>query len=219
MPWNSLAEKEPFSDAEQAAALARWLDERCGCLTASRMADAMDFLKNGNPSAKRKNYMTDLLAERLTSVSTRHYVTPAMQWGMDTEAEAKLVYQEMTGHELLPAEFILHPTIGNFGATPDGFIGKDGLLEVKCPTTATFVEWRLAGVVPEEHQPQMTVQLLCSDREWVDFFAYDPRIKDRKLNHFLRRFVPPDSLVREVTEHAMRFLDELDDLFDRFVTA
>lgn len=220
MKWstNALPAAEAFTPAEEDAKLAAWLDARCGKLTASRMKDAMDFNKNGNPSVKRSDYMRELLAERLTNATTRHFVNAAMEWGLQTEPEAKLVYEEMTGNKLLPADFVEHSTIENFGATPDGFVGS-GLLEVKCPTTGTFISWRLAGGIPEEHKPQMLAQILCTGRQWVDFFAYDPRIKDKKLNRILRRFEPTQVELDNVSEHAIRFLDELDALFDQFVNA
>jgi hypothetical protein len=205
-------------DPERQAALAQWLDERCGCLTASRMKDAMNYLKNGSPSQKRMDYMRDLLAERLTGISTRHYVTPAMQWGLDTEAEAKLVYSRLTGHKLGPAEYVPHPTIPNCGATPDSILrDQPGLLEIKCPLTTTFVEWKMTGGVPEEHIAQMTLQAMCTQRPWVDFFAFDPRIKDEKLRHILIRFTPTADQIAKVEAEAIRFLDELDEMFNQFV--
>lgn len=209
----------PFTENEDDAKLAAWLDSRCGKLTGSRMKDAMDFNKNGNPSVKRSDYMRELLAERLTGSTMRHFVTAPMQWGIETEPEAKLVYEEVTGHKLHPADFVEHKTIENFGATPDGFIGHEGLLEVKCPTTGTFIEWRLAGGIPNEHKPQMVAQILCTGRRWVDFFAYDPRIKDQKLNRILRRFEPTLEERGRVEEAAVKFLTELDELFDAFVNA
>jgi predicted phage-related endonuclease len=218
MPWAATA-PAPFSVPEQDAKLAAWLDARAGKLTASRMKDAMSFLKNGEPSIKRSDYMRELLAERLTGYTTRHFVTAAMQWGLDTEAEAKLVYAKIAGVKLLPADFVEHPTIENFGATPDSFIAHDGLLECKCPTTGTFIEWKLAGVVPEEHKPQMIVQCAVTKRPYCDFFSYDPRIKEESKRYFLRRFEPTQTEIMIVEEHASRFLDELDELFSRFVEA
>jgi len=210
-------------DPERQAALAQWLDERCGCLTASRMKDAMDFLKNGQPSAKRRDYMRDLVAERATDINVRHYVTPAMQWGLDTEAEAKLVYQKLTKCRLLPGEYIAHPSIEYFGATPDGFIVDQhgevvGGLEIKCPTTSTFIEWKMLGEIPEEHKAQMIVQRECARLKWVDFFAFDPRIKDEKLRHILHRFIPTEEETGKVLLAAQQFLDETQMMFDAFVS-
>jgi hypothetical protein len=220
MPWSDTIPK-PFSDPEQDAKLAAWLDARAGKLTASRMKDAMSFLKNGEPSIKRSDYMRELLAERLTGYTTRHFVTAAMQWGLDTEAEAKLMYAKISGNKLLPGEFIEHPTIENFGCTPDAPFSNDhdGLTEIKCPTTGTFIEWKLAGVTPDEHKLQMLAQLACTKRKYVDFFAYDPRIKEESKRYFLRRFEPTQTEIMIVEEHAIRFLDELEKLWEAFVTA
>ncbi len=220
MRWSdSAALAEPLSPQEDDAERAAWLAARAGKLTASRMKDAMDFNKNGAPSVKRSDYMRELLAERLTGYTTRHFVTAAMQWGLDVEAEAKLVYAKLTGAKLLPAEFIEHPLIGNFGATPDALIGSDGLLECKCPTTGTFIGWMLAGTVPDEHLPQMAAQLACTGRKWCDFFAFDPRIKDEKRRYLLRRFEPDADVIVRIEAHAIKFCDELDALFDAFVMA
>ena len=103
--------------------------------------------------------MHEILAERLTGDSVRHFVTDAMQWGMEKEAEAKAAYEAETGDFVAEAGFFDHPTIDLFGATPDGLLGRDGLIETKCPTSSTFVVWRLAGAIPDEHKPQMLAQL------------------------------------------------------------
>src|SRR5208282_5802297 len=95
------------TDPERAAFLAA----RCGKLTASRMNDAMDFLKNGNPSKKRTDYMKDILAERITQLSAWHYVSPAMQWGIDTEKEAIIEYCKIKASTVFPGEVMDHPSI------------------------------------------------------------------------------------------------------------
>lgn len=201
--------------AEQKAA---WLAARAGKLTASRMGDAMSFRKDGKPSAERTKYMRELLAERLTGLSVPHVVNDAMMWGSEHEDEAVDMFVELTGRDVRPSRFYEHPTIENFGATPDRDI-DDGHLEVKCPTTATFLEWVLAGVVPEQHKPQMAAQLLCSGKTWCGFVAYDPRIKDERRRLFLRKFEPSAEYMAEVESAAVAFLGELDAMFDAFVEA
>jgi exodeoxyribonuclease (lambda-induced) len=201
--------------AEQKAA---WLSARAGKLTASRMADAMSYLKNGSPTAARTKLMHELLAERLTGSSVPHVVTDAMQHGLDFEDEAVDVFVERYGRNVHLSRFYDHPTIENFGATPDREL-DDGLLEIKCPTTVRFLEWSLAGIVPMEHRPQMTAQLACTGRKWCGFIAYDPRIKDESKRLFMRKFEPTAEDLAAVEAAAIAFLTELDIMFDQFVTA
>lgn len=190
-----------------------WLKERCGCLTASRMAEAMDFLKGGKESDKRRKLKIELIAERMTDLMVSRYVNDAMQWGLDTEPAARDRYEEITGTLVQRCGFALHGDIAFFGASPDGLIGDDGLIEIKCPTTTTYAEWVVAGAVPEQHQPQMLAQLAVTRRRYVDFFAFDPRVKVESHQHFLRRFEPKAEEIVKVEEAATKFLDELDTLF------
>ncbi len=196
--------------------MADWLSSRAGKLTGSRMKDAMSYLKNGAPSADRSKLMRELLAERLTGQSVRHFVNDAMQWGLDTEDQAKTAYEAQTGELIKPCGYYDHPRIDLFGATPDGLLSPDGVLEVKCPTTPTFVDWVMAGVVPEEHRPQMVVEILCTGRNWCEFVAFDPRmVKSSPL--FIRRYVPTAEEIAKVEAEAVKFLGELDAMFTQFV--
>ena len=200
--------------ADQKAA---WLSERAGKLTASRMATAMSFLKNGEPSKARQQLLFDLLAERVTPFNVDHFVTPAMQWGIDHEDEAVDFFAARYQRTPRPSRFYEHPALQNFGATPDREL-DDGLLEIKCPTTAKFLAWSLGGVVPEEHKPQLAAQLLCTGKSWVGFIAYDPRVKEESKRLFMRKYEPTQEELSGVFGHASAFLDELDDMFDRFVS-
>ena len=192
----------------------QWVKDRIGHLTASRMADAMSFLRDGKPSQKRTDYLYDVVAERLCNLAKDHYVTDAMQHGLDYEEEAKAAYMEDTGNLIKPAGFIHHPKIEFFGATPDGFIGFDGLVEVKCPTTRVFVKWKKAGYVPEEHTFQMIAQCACTGRKFVDFVAYDPRIQEGYPNLFVRRYEPTKNMISNIESAAIKFLKEVEDIFE-----
>lgn len=202
-------------NAEEKAA---WLNARAGKLTASRMADAMAFLKSGQPAGARIKLLHELLAERLTGESVRHVVTDAMLWGMEHEDEAVDYFVARYSRTVRRSRFYEHPTIENFGATPDREIGDDGLIEVKCPTTTRYLEWVIAGVVPEEHKPQMCAQLLCTGKKWVGFMAYDPRIRDENKRLFMRKYEPTQDELERVEIAAVKFLNDLDEMFDRFVT-
>lgn len=197
--------------------LAGWLSARCGKLTASRMGDAMSFLKDGKtPTAKRATLMRELLAERVTQDSVRHFVTDAMQWGLEKEAEAKAAYEALTGAFVDETGFYDHPRIDNFGATPDGLLSGGGLIETKAPTSATFIEWAMAGVVPDCHKPQMIAQCACTGRKWVEFVAFDPRVRDPRRQLFVRRFEPTAEEIAAVESAAESFLAELDRMFELF---
>lgn len=191
----------------------QWVRQRIGHLTASRMNDAMDFLKSGKPSEKRQRYMMEVVAERLADVAADHYVTREMQWGIDNEQGAADAYAAVYGAKLATCEFTLHPTIEYFGASPDRrIVGSGGLIEIKCPTTPKFVAWKLAGVVPDEHKRQMLAQMLCTGAEFVDFVAYDPRLPE-KHRLFVRRYTPTQDELDEVASGAVCFLAEAENMF------
>lgn len=195
-----------------------WLKARCGKLTASRMADAMATLKNGKPAAARINLLKELIAERMTGESVDHYTSPEMRWGIEQEPNAKAEYEEVTGHILVPATFYDHPEIENFGATPDSLQGKDTVVEFKCPKTSTHVSWIMAGVVPEEHRPQILAQLACTRRKHAVFASYDPRISGPK-RLFVREWTPEPEEIAAVESAARDFLVELERVFDMVTEA
>lgn len=195
----------------------QWFADRLGKLTASRMAAAMSYTAKGKPTAERTKLMMELCAERLDDKITQHVVTEPMRNGLEREPAAKRLYERVTGRKIIEVGFVPHPTIQNFGASPDGLVDDDGLVEIKCPTRVRFLEWISAGVVPEEHKPQMITQLLCTQRIWCDFAAYNPDAsEDRQL--FVRRFVPSVESMVMVSEEAQRFLGELDAMFDAIVS-
>lgn len=191
--------------------------QRIGCLTASQMRRAMATLKNGKPSEDQLSYMRELVAERLTDAAMQHYVTPAMQHGIDNEGPAKEAYEWATGNIIEPMETVGHPTIAHFLATPDGRIAPRVGVEVKCPTSAKFVMWKLSGEVPDEHKPQMIAQCLCAGFDSVEFIAYDPRMPDGQ-RLFVRRFTPTADELREVEQGAVAFLGKVEAMFETFTT-
>jgi hypothetical protein len=182
------------------------------------MKDAMATLKNGQPAKARADLMRDLLAERLTGLSVRHFVNDAMRWGTETEPDAKRAYESETGAIVGPCGYYDHPTIDMFGGTPDGLL-DDGLIEFKCPTSPVYVEWITAGIIPPEHEPQMLAYMACTGRRWCEFVAFDPRVKSDKLRLFIRRFEPPESEIQRIESAAIEFLTELDRAWEALTTA
>jgi len=189
-----------------------WFNARTGKLTASRMRSAIKRLKNGEDSAERKNLKIEILCERMTGDIVDKFVNTAMQWGIEKEPEGKAAYEAKTGRIITDVGFIDHPRIECCGASPDGFV-DDGLVEIKCPTTATHVGWILDGGIPEEHKAQMTLQAAVTGRGWVDFVSYDPRMPEPQ-QLLVRRFYPTAGEIAEIEAEAEKFLAEVDGLFE-----
>lgn len=186
----------------------QWLRDRLGHLTASRMADVLATTKSG-PSASRKNYLAQLVAERLTGIVAESFVSTAMEWGTSNEPLARAEYEILTDQMVDQDGFIKHPSIEWCGASCDGFIGDSGLIEIKAPNTATHIEYLLAGKPPAKYQPQMLLQLACTGREWCDFVSYDPRMpEEHRL--FVVRFEPKRDEVLAVEQAAIEFLAEVE---------
>jgi len=199
---------------EAMAGTDNWLAARRGCLTASRVADALSTLKSGKPSERRQKLLFELLAERITGAKVDHFVTPAMQWGIDMQAPAISEYEARTGEIVQPEAFYLHESIDWFGATPDGLV-PHGLIEVKCPTTPRFLQIVATGDIPAEWQTQMTAQCSVLARDWVDFVAFDPRVPGSK-SLFIKRFEPGDKAIATLEAGVIEFLDELQAMTEQF---
>lgn len=185
-----------------------WFAARCGKVTASRICDVMAKTKSG-PAASRLNYMAELIAQRLTGVTVEGYTNAAMQWGTDTEPDACAAYEFFTGSTVVPVGFIDHPSIAMSGASPDGHIGKQGSIEIKCPNTSTHIELLLGGVVPEKYMPQIQFQMACSGRKWCEFVSYDPRMPE-DLKMFVKRVARDEKRIAEIEAAVVEFIAEID---------
>lgn len=193
---------------------AEWHQARLGKVTASRITDVMATLKSGGEAASRKNYRAQLVVERLTGQPTESYTNVAMQWGIDNEPAARECYEFVTGRTVDQVGFIDHPVVANSGASPDGLVGDDGLVEIKCPNTATHIEYLLAGVVPSDYIKQMQWQMACTGRKWCDFVSYDPRLT-LNLQLFIRRLDRDEKLIAEMEAAVLTFLGEVDATVDK----
>lgn len=186
-----------------------WHDLRAGKVTASRLGDVIAKLKSGASSERRKAYMVELIAERLSGQPIDKVQSAAMRWGADYEAEARRAYEFRRDVEVLEVGFIPHPSIENSGASPDGFVEEDGLVEFKCPTPTTHVETLLAREVPAEHIPQIDWQLACTGRAWCDFVSYDPRLPE-DFRFFVQRVERDEARITELEREVSAFLAELE---------
>jgi putative phage-type endonuclease len=186
-----------------------WFAQRCGKATASRVADIVAKTKTGY-SASRANYCAQLVAERLTGVVAESYTNGAMQWGIDTEPDARDAYCFYQNVKIDLAEFVLHPSINMAGASPDGYVGENGLVEIKCPNTATHIDTLLGRSVPGKYVAQIQFQLACTGRSWCDFVSYDPRMPEH-LKLFVRRVHRDDKHIEELETEVIKFLTEVED--------
>ncbi|MGE8480811.1 MAG: lambda exonuclease family protein [Pseudomonas shirazensis] len=192
---------------------AEWFAARLGCVTASRVKDVMASGRGGAPSATRKNYMMELLCERLTGQQSGPYLSskPAVQRGVELEPFACMAYEADKGLMVIETGLVMHPSIPGFGASPDGLVGEDGVLEIKCPNTATHI----ATMQSERHDPQyewqMLAQMACTGRAWADFVSYDDRLPE-PLQYVCHRFERDFKRIREMEAEIKAFLEELGDL-------
>lgn len=190
-----------------------WLQDRAGRLTASSIADMLAKVKTGE-SASRANLRARLVAERLTGTPSESYTNSAMQWGIEHEPIARATYEVRACLEVEQVGFVAHPSIAWAGASPDGLVGDGGLVEIKCPNTATHIEYLLSASVPAKYQPQMLWQMECAGRAWCDFVSFDPRLP-APLDLFVARFYRDEARLSEIRSEAVRFLDEVADTVDR----
>lgn len=186
---------------------AEWLQERAGKVTASRIGDLMAKTKAGY-SASRANYMAELVAERLTGIPKQGFTNDAMRWGTETEPQARAMYELETGHTVIETGMVPHPTIEGSGASPDGLVGDTGLVEIKCPNTATHIETLRGAGIDRKYLLQMHWQMICCERDWCDFVSFDPRLPLEMQIH-IRRVERDAELVEEITAEVTQFLTEL----------
>jgi putative phage-type endonuclease len=185
-----------------------WFAERLGKVTASCIHKVMARTKTGY-GADRTNYHAQLVTERLTGVAADGYSNAAMQWGTETEPQARAMYAFQEGVEVIEAGFVPHPTIVTSGASPDGLIGEEGLVEIKCPNSATHIATLTGAPIDRKYLLQMQWQMACCERLYCDFASFDPRLPLEMQLH-VTRVVRDDALIREIEAEVIAFLDEVD---------
>ena len=182
-----------------------WFAARLGKVTASRAADVMT--KKG--SAARANLSAQLVLERLTNTKGESFSSAAMQWGVDQEPFARAAYEAHSGVWVDTVGFVQHPTIGRAGASPDGLVGHDGLVEIKCPNTATTIDTLLTGKVPSNYATQMQMQMACTGRVWCDYAVFDSRMPV-KAQLFVKRVQRDQKFIDDLNKEIIAFLAEVE---------
>ena len=186
-----------------------WLAARAGKVTASRIPDVLAKIKSGE-AADRRNYKAQLVVEMLTGQPAESgFESPEMRWGKEQEEFARAAYEVQKGVLVDQVGIVIHPTIERAAASPDGLVEFDGLVEIKCPKTATHLQYLVDGKVPTHYQPQMLWQMACTERQWCDFVSFDPRLPEH-LQLFIRRFSRDQTRIDEIESEVRAFLSEVD---------
>lgn len=187
---------------------AEWFAARCGKVTASRVADVIAKTKSGW-GASRANYAAQLVAERLTGDVAESYTNAAMAWGTEQEPLARNAYSFMQDVDVAEIGFVDHPAIDMAGASPDGLVGDTGLVEIKCPNTATHIETLRGQSIPAKYETQMLWQMACTGRQWCDYVSFDPRMPE-SMRLFIKRLPRDAKRISELESLVSDFLAEVD---------
>ena len=186
-----------------------WFDVKSGKVSASSVANCM--MKDS--TAGFRNYRAKLVAERLTGEREETFTSSEMQWGIDQEEFARAAYELETCNDVQEVGFVDHGSIESFGCSPDGLVGDDGLVEIKCPKTATHMDYLLAGNMPKDHIKQVQTQLVCTGRKWCDFVSYDPRMPI-ELQLFVVRVERDEDMITDIEVAVVKFLSEVEDMVE-----
>ena len=181
---------------------------RLGKVTASRIADILAKTKTG-PSASRQNYLIELAIQRTTGIIQESYSNSAMEWGTQTEPQARVAYEVTTNNFVDKVAFIDHPSIKWFGCSPDGLVSDRGLLEIKCPNSATHWEYFKSKKPPQKYFIQMQAQIAVTNKDWCDFVSFDPRMPDRS-QLLIVRIDRDEAFIAEMEAEIKKFLDEVE---------
>lgn len=187
-----------------------WLAARAGKVTASRINDVMA----SKTTAAYRDYRAQIVAEILTGQPQESgFTNAAMQWGTEQEKFARAEYELACDWTVDEIGIVLHPTIERGAASPDGLVSTNGLVEIKCPKTATHLQTLIDKKQPRQYENQMLWQMACTGREWCDFVSYDPRLPD-DLQLFVHRFDRDDKRIEEIETAVTQFLSEVDEMID-----
>ena len=194
--------------AQIAQGTPEWHQMRLGKVTASRVADILAKTKTG-PSASRQNYLIELALQRTTGIIQESYSNSAMEWGTQTEPQARVAYEVTTNNFVDQVAFIDHPSIKWFGCSPDGLVSDRGLLEIKCPNSATHWEYFKSKKPPQKYFIQMQAQIAVTNKDWCDFVSFDPRMPDRS-QLLIVRIDRDEAFIAEMEAEIKKFLDEVE---------
>lgn len=189
-----------------------WFDARCGKLTGSRFSDVMNLIAGGKPGANRRALITMLAVERLTGKCVETFQNDAMRRGTELEPEARAAYEALTGELVEEVGFIPHPVLPYVGVSPDGLLGDDGMVELKCPANmAKHLDALRANDHAKEYRWQLQGQLWVAHRKWVDAVSYDPRFPEH-LRLAICRVSRDEASIKELAAECAKANDEIEEV-------
>ncbi|WP_208435072.1 lambda exonuclease family protein [Bartonella phoceensis] len=199
---------------------AEWFQARLGKVTASNIYNVLSKTAKGTPTKKYEDYKIKLITERLTGEVSQSYLTPAMQWGIEHEEDALREYAFIYDTEVTPCGFIPHPTIEMAGASPDGFVGDDGLVEVKCPQANTHLRFFIDNQIKPEYSAQMQFQMACTGRKWCHFISYNPHFVGRSdhLRMKIKRVERDEEQIKQINQAVEVFLEGIEQDMKKVLT-
>lgn len=197
-----------INDIEQGSA--EWNSLRIGKVTASRMKDVLSKGRGTAQSKTAESYMMELLAEKLTGESKSFFENDAMRWGTETEPQARSMYELRSGNKVSEVAFIEYDE--SIGVSPDGLIGDDGMLEIKCPTTIMQIRRALTDDYSKDYYAQIQMQLWVADRQWCDFLSFDPRL-DVEAGYLLQRVDRDEEFINDMKEKTTLFVSKMNEFY------
>jgi len=183
-----------------------WHEARRGKATASNIIKIVPG--RSGYKAERANYMSEIICEILTGQTAEGYVSPAMIWGTEHEPTARTTYEIKTGNLVDEVGFVDHPEIVGLGGSPDGLVGLDGMVEIKCPNTATHIDTIMTGKIKPDYLYQIHTCLMCTGRNWCDFVSYDPRLPAPQDLYIKRVYADP-MMFATIKVEVQKFLAEM----------
>lgn len=202
---------EIIKDVEQGSL--EWLNMRLGKVTASKVKDVLTNGKGGAISKTAETYMMDLLSELLTGQAKPFFENDAMRWGTETEPQARAMYELMNDCEVEQVAFVKHSEF--VGVSPDGLVGDDGLIEIKCPTTTTQLKRALSDSYSSDYKAQIQMQLWVTGRKWCDFVSFDPRLTC-SAGYLVERVYVDQEFTANMVERINIFVQKLIELKTQF---
>lgn len=189
-----------------------WRMARAGSLGASQLHEALAKTKTGW-GASRANLMATLIVEQLTGRPQDGFQSAAMLHGIETEPEARDAYSFYQNADVIQVGLVRHPSIGGTHASPDGLVGSDGLVEIKCPQPAAHLETLLTQTMPNKYVLQALWQMACCDRSWCDLVSYSPAFPE-SMRLFVKRIERDPAKIAELEGEVIAFLQEVRERVD-----